>query len=152
MPLPQNINPIDRDTRDLLVRTAQMDWKPIPTDPERSFYKLLWTGSESGTWAILGRSFKGAVAPPHKHLGASHTYVISGKIQVRDQIINAGDYIYEANGMVHDETTFLEDTDYIFICQGPQLFFDENGFTGYFGWEQLREMNESQASAKKVTV
>jgi hypothetical protein len=33
-----------------------------------------------------------------------------------------------------------------------QLFFDENGFTGYFGWEQLREMNESQASAKKVTV
>ena len=32
----------------------------MPADPERSFYKLLCTGSESGTWAILGCSFKGA--------------------------------------------------------------------------------------------
>jgi len=151
MPLPQNIRPISRETADLLVRTATMDWIPIPTDPERSFYKLLWTGSESGTWAILGRSLKGAVAPPHKHLGASHTFVISGKIQVRDEVINAGDYIYEANGMVHDSTTFLEDTDYIFICQGPQLFFDENGFTGYFGWEQLRQIEQAYASGKKAT-
>jgi hypothetical protein len=52
--------------------------------------------------------------------------------------------------MVHDTTTFLADTDYIFICQGPQLFFDENGFTSYFGWEQRRQIEQAEASGRKA--
>jgi hypothetical protein len=75
MPLPQDIRPISCETADLLMRTSTMDSIPIPSDPGRSFYKLLWTGAESGTWAILGRSLKGAVVPAHTHLGASHTFV-----------------------------------------------------------------------------
>lgn len=148
MPLPQDIAPSNSETVDLLVRASQMDWIPLPDDPQRSFIKVLWTGAESGSWAILGRSLKGASASPHKHLGFSHTFVISGSIKVRDAIIKAGDYIYEANGMVHESTTFLEDTEYLFICNGPQLFFDENGFTGYFGWEQVRQLQRDSRTAK----
>ena len=45
--------------------------------------------------------------------------------------------------MVHGETTALEDTEYLFICDGPVLYFDDDGFTGYFGWEQLQRLQES---------
>lgn len=48
---------------------------------------------------------------------------MSGKLQVRDGVLNAGDYVYEPNGMLHGETTALEDTEYLFICNGPVLFF-----------------------------
>jgi quercetin dioxygenase-like cupin family protein len=112
--------------------------------------KILWTGSESGTWAVLFRWLKGYVAPPHKHLTASHTFIISGKLQVRDGILKTGDYVYEANGMVHGATTALEDTDYIFICNGPVLFFDENNFTSYLGWEELRRIQQAHDAAKKA--
>ena len=33
--------------------------------------------------------------------------------------------------MVHGETKALEDTAYLFICDGPVLFFGENEFSGY---------------------
>ena len=80
--------------------------------------KVLWTGPETGAWAALFRWYKGYVAPPHKHLSPAHVYVLSGKLQVRDGILEAGDYVYEPNGMVHGATTALEDTDYLFICNG----------------------------------
>ena len=67
---------------------------------------------------------------------------MSGKLQVRDGVLNAGDYVYEPNGMVHDETTALEDTEYLFICDGPVLFFRDDDFSGYLGWEQLRRLRE----------
>jgi hypothetical protein len=65
-------------------------------------------------------------------------------------VLNAGDYVYEANGMVHGATTALEDTDYLFICNGPVLFFDENGFTSYLGWEELRRIKAAYEATKKA--
>ena len=59
------------------------------------------------------------------------SWIISGKLQVRDGTLNAGDYVYEPSGILHDATTALEDTTYLFICNGAVLFFDENGFTRY---------------------
>ncbi|HUN59520.1 MAG TPA: cupin domain-containing protein [Candidatus Binataceae bacterium] len=152
MALPQEINPFNSELMDTLVSSSTMEWMPMADDPERAFMKILWTGSESGTWAVLFRWLKGYTAPPHKHLTASHTFIISGKLQVRTGILNAGDYVYEANGMVHGATTALEDTDYIFICNGPVLFFNENRFTAYLGWEELRRMqaaHDAKASAAK---
>ena len=105
--------------------------------------KILYTGSESGSWAVLLRWLKGYTAAAHKHLSGSHTFILSGKLQVRDGVLNAGDYVYEPNGMLHGETTAMEDTEYLFICNGPVLFFNDDNFTNYLGWEELRRMQNS---------
>ena len=54
-----------------------------------------------------------------------------------------GDFLYEANGMVHGATEALEDTEYLFLCDGPVLFFDKDGFTGYRGWEEVLRMQQA---------
>jgi len=149
MALPQEISPINPALMDTLFRTSEHEWIPQPNDPERAFMKILWTGAESGHWAVQFRWLKGYVAPQHKHLTASHTFILSGKLGVRDGTLNAGDYIYEPNGMLHGKTEALEDTEYLFICEGPVLFYDDDGFTGYLGWEELRRI-QADHEAKKI--
>ncbi len=145
MALPQDISPVNSELMDSLARSRDMDW--IETTPGSAYMKILWFSPESGRWAVLLRWLKGHVARPHKHLSAAYAFILSGKLQVRDGTLEAGDYLYEANGMVHGETTALEDTEYLFICDGPVLYFDDDGFTGYLGWEQLQRLQES-ANAK----
>jgi gentisate 1,2-dioxygenase len=150
MALPQEIAPINPELMDTLLKTREMDWIPQEPDPERGFMKILFTCPESGRWAVLFRWLKGFVAPQHKHLSAAHTFVLKGKLQVRDGVLEAGDYVYERNGMIHGATTALEDTEYIFLCDGPVLFFDEDrGFTSYLGWEELRRIQQAHDAAKK---
>ena len=151
MGLPQQIKPLNSELMDTLVQASKTEWMPQPFDPERAFIKILWTGSETGGWAVLLKWKKGYVAPQHKHLSASHTFILSGKLQVRDGVLNAGDYIYEPNGMLHGATTALEDTEYLFISNGAVLFFDEErGFTSYLSWEELRRMEDAH-NAKSNT-
>jgi len=140
MPLPQDISPVNSEVMESLVRSNDMDWVAQHFDPKRSFMKVLWTGPESGRVALLLRCLKGAVVPPHKHLGDAHTFVLKGKLEVRGTTIGPGDYLYEANGMVHHATTALEDTEYLFIMQGAVLFFDDNQFLGYQGWEEFHRV------------
>ena len=151
MALPQDITPFNSELMDSLARTADMDWIPNELDPERAFMKVLWTGSESGSWAVLFRWLKGYAAPPHKHLSASHTFILKGKLQVRDGTLNAGDYVYEPNGMIHGATTALEDTEYLFICNGPVLFFGEEQFEGYISWEELKRTQDAFEASKRPT-
>jgi quercetin dioxygenase-like cupin family protein len=138
MPLPQEIRPLHQDLQDTIYPASEGAW--IENSPGRAWTRVLWTGSESGTWAAVFRWKKGFIAPPHKHLSASHTYVLSGRLKVRDGILNAGDYVYEPNGVLHGATEALEDTEYLFICNGPLLYFNEDRFTGYLGWEELEKM------------
>lgn len=149
MALPQDIKPINSELMDTLVEASKMEWMPQAFDPERAFLKILWLGPESGSWAVLFRWLKGFTAPQHKHLSASHTFILSGKLQVRDGVLNAGDYVYEPNGMLHGATTALEDTEYLFICNGPVLFYDDEGFTTYLGWEELERLRQQHESGKK---
>ncbi len=149
MALPQDISPINPELMDTLVEDAKCEWIPQPLDPEKAFMKILYTGAESGAWAVKFRWLKGFTAPQHKHLSASHTFILSGKLQVRDGTLNAGDYIYEPNGMIHGATTALEDTEYLFICNGPVLFFDDDGFTSYLGWEELERLKAHHEAQKK---
>ncbi len=142
MALQQDISPVNSELMDTLVEASKMDW--IQTD-EKAFMKILYTGSESGSWAVLLKWLEGYVAGPHKHLSGSHTFILKGKLQVRDGVLNAGDYVYEPNGMLHGATTALEDTEYLFICNGPVLFFDDDKFTNYLGWEELQRMQAAQA-------
>ena len=146
MALPQDISPVNSELADALTRSEKMDW--IETKPDMAYMKILWFSPETGRWAVLLRWKKGHVARAHKHLSAAHAFILSGKLQVRDGTLEAGDYLFEPNGMVHGETTALEDTDYLFICDGPILYFDEDGFTDYLGWEQLQRLQEATDKAK----
>ena len=147
MPLPQEIAPLNPELLDTLVAANDGDW--IPTDEEgTSFIKVLWTGAETGRWAALFRWSKGYAAGAHKHLAAAHTFVLSGKLQVRDGVVEAGAYIYERNGMIHEATTALEDTEYLFISDGPVLLYDDNSFTGYLGWEELERLQAEYRRTK----
>ena len=133
------MTPEHTELRDILVRGSGQDW--IPIDPEgRAFAKPLWTSPDSGGWAVLYNWKAGFVAPAHKHLGAIHAYVISGRLKLRDYELAAGDYVYEPNGIIHEETTAVEDTVHLNIADGPVLFFDDSGITQYFGWEQIEQL------------
>lgn len=146
MPLPQEIRPFHQDLQDSLFRASEADW--IENSPGRAWTRILWTGAETGTWAAVFRWKKGFIAPAHKHLSASHTYILSGRLKVRDGVLEAGDYVYEPNGVLHGATEALEDTEYLFICNGPLLYFDDDRFTGYLGWEELEKMRRTaRASA-----
>ncbi|MGH6958306.1 MAG: cupin domain-containing protein [Caulobacteraceae bacterium] len=143
MPLPQEISPLHQGLQDSLYKASSADW--VENSPGRAWTRILWTGSESGTWAAVFRWKKGFVAPPHKHLSASHTYVLSGRLKVRDGVLEAGDYVYEPNGVLHGATEALEDTEYLFICNGPLLYFSQDQFTGYLGWEEMEKMRTRAA-------
>ena len=137
MPLPQEIKPFHQDLQDSLFKASDALW--MENAPGMAWTRVLWTGSESGTWAAVFRWKKGFVAPTHKHLAGSHTYILHGKLKVRDGILETGDYVYEPNGVLHGATEALEDTDYLFICNGPLLYFNNDTFTGYLGWEELEK-------------
>jgi anti-sigma factor ChrR (cupin superfamily) len=139
MPL-QNINPINDQLADIIVR-ADEPW--IETEPGQAWIKVLWTGPETGRWAALFRWKQGYRAAPHKHLSDAHTYVLKGQLKVRDGVLNAGDYDYEPNGVLHGETIALEDTEYLFICDGPVVFYDDNGLTSYLGWEEMARLQQA---------
>jgi len=124
---------------DLHVKGSDEDWIAIDANG-KAYMKPLWTSPDSGGWAVLYRWLAGYEAPAHKHLGAIHAYVVSGKLQVRDGLLEAGDYVYEPNGVIHEKTVALEDTVHLNIGDGPVLFFDDNGITNYFGWEQIEKL------------
>ncbi|WP_372784631.1 cupin domain-containing protein [Phenylobacterium sp.] len=138
MPLSQEIRPFHQDLQDSLFKAKDAPW--IETSPGAAWMRILWTGSESGSWATVFRWKKGYIAEPHKHLSASHTYILHGRLKVRDGILETGDYVYEPNGVLHGATEALEDTEYLFICNGPLLFFNDDQFTSYLGWEELEKI------------
>ena len=79
-------------------------------------------------------------------------YELKGQLKVRDGILNAGDYDYEPNGVLHGETEALEDTEYLFICDGPIVFYNKDGLTSYLGWEELERMKEASILSDKSGV
>ena len=144
MPLPQEIRPFHQDLQDTLSKATEAQW--IENSPGQAWTRILWTGPETGTWAAIFRWKKGFVAPAHKHLSASHTYVLSGRLKVRDGIFEAGDYVYEPNGVLHGATEALEDTEYLFICNGAILFYDDEHFTSYKSWEEMEKLRRAGAA------
>ena len=72
--------------------------------------------------------------------------MLKGKLQVRDGVLEAGDYDYEPNGMLHGKTEALEDTEYLFVCEGPVVFFDDEGITRYLSWEEMQQLKDSASA------
>lgn len=148
MPLPQEIHPFHQALQDTLSKASDAQW--IENSPGLAWMRILWTGAETGTWAAVFKWKKGFVAPPHKHLSASHTFILSGRLKVRDGVFETGDYVYEPNGVLHGATEALEDTEYLFICHGPLLYFNDEKFTGYLSWEELEKMRARSAATPEA--
>ena len=148
MPL-QELSPINDQLADIIVK-ADEPW--IETQPGMAWIKVLWTGPETGRWVALFRWNKGYVAAPHKHLSDAHTYILKGQLQVRDGILNVGDYDYEPNGVLNDATIALEDTEYLFVCEGPIVFFNEDGLTSYLSWEELNRMRDAAKAGQDTSL
>src|SRR6201984_3418386 len=74
MPLPQDIRPVFQDIQDTLIRSDA----PWIERSQLDKLKVLWIGRETGTWATLHHWKKGYAAPPHKHLGGAHVFILSG--------------------------------------------------------------------------
>ena len=141
----QDIRPINPDIVDTLSEASAAPWIPLDAGAR---VRVLWTGAETGRWAVVFRWPAGYVAGRHKHLSAAHTYVLSGRLKVRDAEVGAGDYLYEANGMIHEETVALEDTEYLFLCDGPVVFLGPNDeVTSYLGWEEIQRMADAAGGA-----
>ena len=145
----QNLEPINDQLADIIVR-ADAPW--VEYEPGQAWLKLLRAGPESGHWVAHFRWKKGYVAPPHKHLSDAHTYILKGCLKVRDGVLKVGDYDYEPNGVLHGATEALEDTEYLFVCNGPIVFFDGDQLTSYLGWEELVRMCEAAASGEQVNL
>ena len=117
---------------DVHVAEDALPWKVLR---DGYFFKLLRTCPVTGTWVLLIRCEAGAMVPPHKHIGAAEYFVLKGKIEIRGGVENggvtavAGDYGYEPNGIVHEQTCFPEPTEYLFINHGPLQYLDEAGNT-----------------------
>ncbi|MCP5178879.1 MAG: cupin domain-containing protein [Pseudomonadales bacterium] len=145
----QDLTPINDQLADIIVR-ADEPW--IETQPGMAWMKVLWAGPETGRWVALFRWNKGYVADSHKHLSDAHTYILKGKLKVRDGVLAAGDYDYEPNGVLHGATEALEDTEYLFVCEGPIVFFNDDGLTHYMGWEELIRMRDAaRANSQNVS-
>lgn len=144
MPL-QDVTPLNDQLADIIVR-ADEPW--IETSPGMAWKKVLWTGSETGRWVALYRWKKGYTAPSHKHLSDAHTYVLKGKLQVRDGVLEAGDYDYEPCGVLHGATKALEDTEYLFVCDGTIIYFDDDGLTRYQGWEEQERLKADETAER----
>ena len=52
--------------------------------------------------------------------------------------------------MLHDATVALEDTEYLFVCEGPIVFFDDEGLTNYMGWEELTRMRDAAKATQSA--
>ena len=143
---PDHMLPLNPALMDTFVKGGDTGW--IPNDDEgKDFMKVLFVSEETGQCGVLFRWKQGYVAGPHKHLSPAHTFILSGKLEIRDGVLEAGDYIYERNGMIHEKTEALEDTEYFFLCDGPLVFYDENGITGYLGWEEVARMKAAVDAA-----
>lgn len=147
MSLPSSIISQLSETQDIAVLDDD-DWIP-GVDPEKSWFRLLYFSAETGAWAVVFRWHKGFIAPAHKHLGSSHTYILKGELAVRGERYPAGAYLFEANGQHHGATEAMEDTEYLFIGNGPLAFHDEDGnVNGLFGWEEALAFKRRHDRAK----
>jgi quercetin dioxygenase-like cupin family protein len=125
--------------KDIYVHASQEPW--LPFYPGIGF-KLLRATQETGHWTVLLNCSKGSSIPRHEHMGAGEYYIISGKMEVRGGVENGGitamtgDYGYEPNGVIHDLTSFPEDTVLYFTNFGPIRYLDEDDNTvGFLDWQ-----------------
>lgn len=114
---------------DVNLKTADMPWREFGGGIA---FKTLRTSPETGTWSVMFRCSEGSSFRPHRHLGGGEYLVISGCMHIRGGADNGGvtahqgDYGYEPNGVLHDQTDFPEETVLFFTNDGPLQFLTDD--------------------------
>ena len=112
-------------TEDTYIATASMPWLKFGNGID---FKVLRTSQETGSWSVLFRCAKGASFNPHRHLCGGEYLMLKGRMEVRGGVdkggitASAGDYGYEPNGVLHDETFFPEESELYFTNHGAIQF------------------------------
>ena len=85
MPLPQDISAFNQNLVDTVFATSQMDW--IETTPGQAWMKILWTGSETGTWAVILKWAKGYAAPIFQGVAARALQLMGPEAWSKDHLM-----------------------------------------------------------------
>ena len=113
------------------------DWKPFPPPFANGgiTWKLLNVSPEMGSWAAIFDCPKGSSFHRHIHIGPGEYFLTKGKMEVRGGEGEGGStavapgYGYEPCNARHDQTNFLEDSEFYMTFLGPLNFIDEEGNT-----------------------
>jgi 2,4'-dihydroxyacetophenone dioxygenase len=136
--------------KDILLRTEDLPWMPLGPG---TWYKLLRTSAETGTWSALLKMEAGSRFAPHKHLGAAEFYVLKGALEYRAGIARAGDYGYEPLGVEHGATTCSEETVITFTAYGPIVFYNEDGsIQMILDWEFVNKQHAGEKVDPRFSV
>ena len=114
----------ENETVEGLVRAGRQEW--VDTGGGNRV-KVLRVSEETGAYSALFKAAAGTVNPPHRHLGPADFYVLSGSIEYRNGRAEAGDWIYEPTGALHEATRHTEETVYLANVHGPIAYLDEDG-------------------------
>ncbi|MEM7540044.1 MAG: 2,4'-dihydroxyacetophenone dioxygenase family protein [Pseudomonadota bacterium] len=138
---------------DVYIATNKMPWLEFGGGID---FKVLRTSEETGTWSVLFRCAKGASFRPHRHLGGGEYLVLSGRMEVRGGeeaggvTAHPGDYGYEPNGVLHEQTDFPEDTQLYFTNNGPIQFLTDDGAPDFV--LDVTLLNQLAAQAEKAQI
>jgi len=111
--------------KDAYVATREMPWLVFGNGID---FKILRTSQETGAWTVIFRCAAGSSFNPHRHLAGGEYLMLKGTMQVRGGkekggvTARAGDYGYEPNGVLHDETFFPEESELYFTNHGAIQF------------------------------
>jgi len=112
------------------VDTNKLPWIALPQMPGCSM-KPLRVSNETGAFTVLIKMTKGTTQPTLVHLGASDTYILSGKLSYTKGpmkgSIGPGVWAYTPAGAKMEGTTAEEDTEYLATFYGPVAFMDADG-------------------------
>lgn len=135
-----------------VIKTASGQW--VDWGPGIQM-QVLRVSQETGYWSCLFKLAAGARFGRHEHLGAGESFMIHGKAHIRGGAENGGitvetgDYSYEANGAIHDETVIVEDSISYFANNGPLKFLDDDdNVTFICDWRAILDANLSSIEAK----
>ncbi len=86
-----------------LVRSNQIEWKPLPEDGVTGIYvkSLQFDQAARRSPTILLKFEAGATYPPHTHPGGEEIFVLEGEIKIGKDQLFAGDYLYTAPNNNH---------------------------------------------------
>lgn len=114
---------------DTYLATNKMPWLQFGGGID---FKVLRTSQETGTWSVLFRCAADSSFNPHRHLGGGEYLMLKGRMEVRGGVEKggitafAGDYGYEPNGILHDETFFPVETELYFTNHGAIQFLTDD--------------------------
>lgn len=131
------------------VHVSSVAWQPFPGEFSAGGiqWKLLHVSPESGAWTAIFDCPQGSSFARHIHVGPGEYFLTKGKMEVRGGSEEGGataaavGYGYEACNARHDQTNFVEDSEFYMTFLGPLQFIDEAGNTlAVVGWEQAQAL------------